>query len=142
MLEHDDMKQDADMIKSVLQKIIDDMNEYEADRIMPEERKPKAAIVEVSTEEKPEESDDILNLYKGSYGISKSNENKGESVEQAEPENQFNQHDELDPTILTELLKKAEEADEDGVLPEERENDLPLELAKLVREKKEKLNPK
>jgi hypothetical protein len=137
MLEHEDKKQDADMIKSVLQKIIDDMNEYEADRIMPEERKPKAVVTEVT-----EEPEDALHLYKGSYGIKSPNENKAESFEQAEPENQFNQHDELDPTVLDELLKKAEEADEDGVLPEDRENDLPLELAKLVREKKEKLNPK
>ena len=60
MLEHDDQKQDADMIKSVLQKIIDDMNEYEADRIMPMERKPKAMIAEIKTEEHPmeEEMDD------------------------------------------------------------------------------------
>jgi hypothetical protein len=56
MLEHEDQKQDADMIKSVLQKIIDDMNSYEADRIMPEERKPKAVVAEVkSVEAQPEE---------------------------------------------------------------------------------------
>jgi hypothetical protein len=136
MLEHADEQQDKDMIKSVLQKIIDDMNSYEADRIMPMERKPKAVEVEVKSEEMPEDSDEVLNLYKGSYGIAKPNENKAESYEEAAPENQFNQHEELDPTILSELLKKAEEADEDGSLPEEREDELPLELAKLVREKK------
>lgn len=61
MLEHEDQKQDADMIKSVLQKIIDDMNSYEADRIMPMERKPKAVMAEVKsieTEPMEEEMDD------------------------------------------------------------------------------------
>jgi hypothetical protein len=146
MMEHQDEKQDVDMIKSVLQKIIDEMNQFESDRIMPADRK-KAVITEIHAEGSPEEEvmespeEDKLEpmeLYKGSYGIPKPNEDKGESVEQAEPENQFNQHEDLDPTVLTELLKKADEADEDGVMPEERENDLPLELEKLVREKKSK----
>lgn len=41
---HDDMNQDKDMIKEILQKIIDEMGSMEADRIMPENRKPKMAM--------------------------------------------------------------------------------------------------
>lgn len=145
-MEHDDKMQDMDMIKSVLQKIVDEMNQFESDRIMPEDRKAKMAM-DIHAEgspademlESPEEDKlEPMELYKGSYGLPHPNDDKGESVEEAEPENQFNQHEDLDPTVLTELLKKADEADEDGVMPEERENDLPLELEKLVREKKSK----
>jgi len=57
MLEQAD-SQEKDMIKSVLQKIIDDMNSYEADRIMPEARKPKAVVAEVkSIEAEPIEAE-------------------------------------------------------------------------------------
>lgn len=147
MMEHDDKMQDMDMIKSVLQKIVDEMNSFEADRIMPDDKKQKASVMEIRAEgipgeevlESPEEkANEPLEFYKGSLGIPRSNENKAESFDEAEPENEFNQHEDLDPTVLSELLKKAEEADEDGMLPEERESDLPLELQKLVQEKKNK----
>ena len=84
---HEDKQQDADMIKTILQKIIDEMNTMESDRIMPEERKPKvmAAKVDVMTPESMDEGSD-----------------------------------ELDPTVLSELMTKAGEADESGSLPEDR----------------------
>lgn len=104
MLEHEDQKQDTDMIKSVLQKIINEMNEFEADRIMPEERKPKAVMAEVKTVE-PVESEEM--------------DTEG-----------------LSPEVLSELMTKAESADEEGNLPEDQEDSLPSELANLVREKK------
>lgn len=44
---HEDMSQDKDMIKSVLQKIIDEMDTMESDRIMPEHRRPKMMKMEV-----------------------------------------------------------------------------------------------
>ena len=53
---HEDMQQDTDMIKSVLQKIIDEMNQMETDRIMPESRKPKVMKTEVEVV-KPMEED-------------------------------------------------------------------------------------
>ena len=112
MLEHEDQKQDMDMIKSVLQKIIDEMNEFEADRIMPEEKKPKAMVAEVhAVEGSPEE----------------------EAMESPEEEKT---EDGLNPNVLSELMDKAESADEEGNLPEDHENSLPPELAALVREKK------
>lgn len=60
---HDDKAQDADMIKSVLQKIIDEMGTMEADRIMPEHRKPKMVKMEVETVKPMEEEmeDEELN---------------------------------------------------------------------------------
>lgn len=105
---HEDMKQDTDMIKSVLQKIIDEMNGMEADRIMPEERKPKMVKTEVEIVKPMEEE-------------------MGEEMES----------EELDPAILGELMHKAGEADESGELPEDRESELPLEIAEAVKRKKE-----
>lgn len=101
---HEDQSQDMDMIKSILQKIIDEMGSMEADRIMPEGRKPKMMKMEV------------------------------EAVKPMEAEME---DDELDPNVLGELMNKAEEADESGELPEDKENDLPPEIAEAVRRKKE-----
>ena len=47
MMPQDNKAQDVDMIKSILQKIIDEMGSMEADRIMPEDRKPKMMKMEV-----------------------------------------------------------------------------------------------
>lgn len=63
MMPHEDVKQDKDMIKSVLQKIIDEMDMMESDRIMPEHRKPKMVKTEVEVvkpaEEMEMESDEL-----------------------------------------------------------------------------------
>lgn len=104
MMPHDDKTQDADMIKTVLQKIIDEMNGLESDRIMPEERKPKM----VKTE-----------------------------VEVMKPMEEEMESDDLDPNVLGELMSKAGEANESGELPEDRESDLPPEIAEAVKRKKE-----
>lgn len=104
MMPHDDKAQDMDMIKSILQKIIDEMGSMEADRIMPESRKPKMMKMEV------------------------------EAVKPMEAEMD---DEELDPNVLGELMNKAGEADESGELPEDKESDLPPEIAEAVRRKKE-----
>lgn len=132
-----DMNQDKDMIKSVLQKIIDEMDTMESDRIMPESRRPKAVEMEVKTAQPMDEemeSDELdpnvlgelmskageadesgalpedresdlppeirdavsrkkeQGLYAGSDGVRRPNEDRGESIVEAEPENQRNQH--------------------------------------------------
>lgn len=49
----------ADMIKTILQKIIDEMNMLESDRIMPENRRPKAVQIEIEADvHKPDELGD------------------------------------------------------------------------------------
>lgn len=107
MMPQEDQHQDADMIKTILQKIIDEMNTIEADRIMPEDRKPKimAAKVDVMSPETME----------------------------GEPENE----DGLDPAVLKDLLDKAGQADESGSMPEDRESDLPPEIRDAVNRRKE-----
>lgn len=96
---HEEMNQDKDMIKSVLQKIIDEMDMMESDRIMPESRRPKAMKME---------------------------------VEAVSPIQEETESDELDPTVLSDLMARADEADESGALPEDRENDLPPEIRDAV----------
>lgn len=104
MMPHENMK-DTDMIKSVLQKIIDEMNSLESDRIMPEDKKPKMVKME---------------------------------AEIIKPKEEMEMDDEeLDPMVLDELMAKAGQADESGELPEDKENDLPPEIADAVRRRKE-----
>ena len=103
-MSHEDMSQDKDMIKSVLQKIIDEMDMMETERIMPEHRRPKAMAMK---------------------------------VEAVEPMHEETESDELDPSVLGELMTKAGEADESGALPEDRENDLPPEIRDAVSRRKE-----
>lgn len=98
----------TDMVKSILQNIIDDMNDMEADRIMPEDRKPKAMKVEVKTATpKPEMVEETM------------------------------EDDELDPAVLDELMTKADQADENGLLPEDAEDELPPDIADSVRRKRQ-----
>jgi hypothetical protein len=106
MLEHEDQKQDADMIKSVLQKIIDDMNAYEADRIMPEERKPKAVIAEVK------------------------------SVEATPLDGIESDEEGLNPEVLAQLMEKADTASPEGETEEDMDEGLDPEIARLVQEKR------
>ncbi len=104
MMPHEDMSQDKDMIKSVLQKIIDEMDMMESDRIMPESRRPKMMKME---------------------------------VEAVKPMDEMEDEEGLDPAVLGELMNKAEEADESGELPEDKEMGLPPEIAEAVKRKKE-----
>ena len=97
-----------DMIKEILQKIIDEMGTLESDRIMPEHRRPKSIALEVET------------------AIPVSEES---SIEDDE---------DLDPTVLDELMTKADSADETGALPEDMEDGLPPEISEAVRRKKER----
>ena len=97
-----------DMIKAILQKIIDEMGTLESDRIMPEHRKPKAMEVEIKADaHAPEEV----------------------MIEEED--------EDLDPNVLSDLMTKADEADETGALPEDAANDLPPEISEAVRRRKE-----
>lgn len=58
MMPQDNMSQDKDMIKSVLQKIIDEMDTMESDRIMPESRRPKMMKMEVEAVKPMDETED------------------------------------------------------------------------------------
>lgn len=113
---HDDKPQDMDMIASVLQKIVDEMNGYESDRIMPMDKKQGMSM----------------------GGIPHANEDKAETLDQAEPENQDNQHEPLDPSVLKELMSKADQADSDGSLPDDHESEFPSEIQMLIAEKRKK----
>ena len=93
-----------DMIKEILQKIIDEMGTLESDRIMPEHRRPKAMKIEVES---------------ATPVVSKEIEDE-----------------ELDPSVLSELMNQAGNADETGALPEDTENDLPPEISEAVRRKR------
>lgn len=113
---HDDAAQDSGMIAEVLRKIADDMEGYEANRIHPKV--------------------EVMHLAEGSAGIPHPNEDSAETVDQAEPENQDNQHEPLDPKILAELMDKAGQADDSGTTPDDTMDDLPPEIADAVRKKK------
>lgn len=119
-IQHDDHEQDADMIKTVLQKIIDEMNGMESNRIMPESKHPK-----------------VMALSAGSEGIPHPNSNHAEMPVEAEPENQDNQHEALDPEVLKTLMDRADQADESGSLPEDDFLGLPPAIADAVRKRKE-----
>lgn len=119
MMQHDDMPQDAEMIKSVLQKIIDEMNGLEADRIHPKMT--------------------VMKLSEGSEGIPDPNENSAETPMQAEPEHmegEDNQHEPLDPEVLKQLMDKATTADDQGSTPEDEENMFPSEIQDAVNRKR------
>lgn len=113
-VEHSDQAQDAEMIKKVLQKVIDDMNSLESDRIHPK----------------------VMKLNAGSMGIEKPNENSAETPEEAEPENDQDQHGPLDPDVLKTLLERAGEADETGSTAEDKFLDLPPEIADAIKRKR------
>jgi hypothetical protein len=104
---HDDEMQDVDMIKQVLQKIVDEMNGLEANRIH-----PKMAAVKV---------DAVMP--------------KDDSKMDGEPEPDADDQN-LDPAILSQLMDKAGHADDSGALPEDHESDLPPEIAAAVQKKK------
>ena len=114
---HGDEAQDAEMIKSVLQKIIDEMNGMEADRIMPAHMKPGYAHGDVVAPEHPAE-------------------NHAETLDEAEPENEAN---ELDQNVLETLMEKAEGAHEDGSTDEDVEADLPPTIVEAIRIKKQQM---
>lgn len=141
---HEDMSQDKDMIKSVLQKIIDEMDMMETDRIMPESRKPKMMKMEVETvkpldDMQDEELDPAVlgelmtkageadesgalpedqmsdlppeireavsrrkeqGFYAGSDGVRRPTEDRAESISEAEPAHQRNQHPKLTSSEL------------------------------------------
>lgn len=100
---------DAALAKSVLHKMVDDMEGYEAARIHP--RKPDHA------------------------GVVNPTEDKGENFDEAEPENSENQHD-LNPKVLGDLLNKAGSAHEDGSTSEDLEEELPEEIRSAVNKKR------
>jgi hypothetical protein len=113
MMPHDDMSQDADMIKTVLQKIIDEMNGFEANRIMPDSHKPKMMAAKVDISANP--------------------------IEETQAEMPDENSSEMKPDVLKELLDKAGTADDSGSLPEDNTEGLHPSIAALVAEKRKKL---
>jgi hypothetical protein len=101
-----------DMIKSTLQQIIDEMNDMESQRILPEGHSAKR--VEISADIKPEVETPEENVIEGGQ-------------------------EELDPAVLKELISKAGESDSEGNLPEDQESEFDPEIAKLIAEKKKNL---
>lgn len=97
-----------DMIKEILQKIIDEMGALESDRIIPEHRRPKAIALETKIAAPISEELDIET------------------------------DEDINSTVLDELLIKADNADETGLLPEDVTNDLPDEITETIRRKKKR----
>lgn len=108
MPQHDDQAEDADMIKQVLQKIIDEMDSLEAGRIHP---KMVAAKVDVAA----------------------SPEHPGIEDDQPEPDADDQG---LDPDVLKQLMDKAGSADDSGATPDDQLGDLHPDVAMAVRKKK------
>jgi len=109
-----DKSQDMDMIKTVLQKIIDEMTDMESQRMLPDGHPSKH--VEIAAKVEP--SDNPME----------------ESMES--PDMESSEHDDK---ALSGLLDRSGQADETGALPEDHEEDLPPEIAALVAEKRKKL---
>lgn len=118
--------QETDMIKSTLQKLIDDMNAMESDRISPPA--PEAAAM-------PDEMDKAPGLFLGA-GISRPNENHAEMYPEAEPETQENQHEPLDESVLNALLDKASHADDEGGTHDDYMDEFDPDVAAAIRKKK------
>jgi hypothetical protein len=103
MMEHDDSTQDAEMIKRVLQKVIDEMDEMESSRVMPEHMKPKMEMTKVEMapkEETPMDEEEGLDP-----AIMQSLMDKASSAD----ENGATEEDSLeglDPEIAAAVMKK------------------------------------
>ena len=140
MPQHDDQDEDAEMIKQVLQKIINEMDGLESNRIHP---KVMAAKVDVTAPKdgmpSPDQPEDQMMAFGGAAGLKDPNGNHGETPEESEPENQFNQHEGLDPDVLKKLLDRAGMADESGSESEDEFLDLPPAVADAVRKKRQPL---
>lgn len=106
---HGDAPQDMDMIKMVLQKFIDEMDNMDAAHMMPADKRPMPVEAKMSV--------DAAGPETGMMGDDESN-------------------GDLDPAVLSQLMDKAGQADADGALPEDHEDDLPPELSALVKMKK------
>jgi hypothetical protein len=111
---HDDQTQDLDMLKGILQKVIDEMNDMETNRILPDGHPKKKMAVEATVAAEPSPMDDM-----------------GEEMPEEE-------NGELDPAVLKELMDKAGQADESGALPEDQQDDLPPEVAAAVAARRKK----
>lgn len=107
--QHADEAEDADMIKSVLQKIIDEMDGLEANRIH-----PKMAMQ--------------MDITKAPEGSPEEEKGEDPSMEQDEAD--------LDPEILSKLMDKAGTADDSGELPEDKSAGLPDSVMAAVNKKK------
>lgn len=111
MMQHEDQSQDESMIKQVLQKIIDEMDGMEANRIHPKMMAAKIDVAPMHDE---------------------SMEPKAEEMSETSEE----ESSELDPSVLSSLMEKAGSVNEDGASPEDSMDDLPPSIADAVRKKK------
>ena len=152
MPQHDDEAEDADMIKKVLQKIIDEMDGLESNRIHPKMAAPSMDAVDPDKDQDndmnpaldPDQASDKPQMmaHGGAAGLRDPMSNHAETPEESEPENQFNQHEGLDDDILKKLLDKAGDADESGSESEDEFLDLPPAIADAVRKKRQPLPKK
>ena len=113
MPQHDDQAEDADMIKQVLQKIIDEMDGLEAGRIHPKMAIQKTEVIGAPHDESAENPAE-------------------EASETPEEENAEG----LDPDVLKQLMDKAGSADDSGATPDDQMSDLHPDIAMAVRKKK------
>jgi hypothetical protein len=107
-MQHNDEAQDAQMIISVLQKVIDDMKSMESDRLMPDHMKPKVEMAKIDVAAPKEDT--------------------------SMPEDE--QDSDLDPDILSKLMDKANSADDNGATPEDNVDELDPDIADIIRNKK------
>lgn len=119
---HDDADQDKaqtiDLIKQTLMKVIQDMTAMESDRMLPDGHpmKIKAKVVAAPTDGSTDSPD---------ADMSGTSDDAGSD----------------DPKMLESLMGEADKSDDQGMLPEDHENDLPPEILDAVRKKKAASTP-
>lgn len=107
MPQHDDEKQDVDMISHILRKIADEMDQMDADGYLPDHMKPKQAniTVEAHSADEPQDSDgeesDDTSLLPSLMDKSKEADDEGNLPE--------DKSEEVDPSIAAIVSAKKQE---------------------------------
>lgn len=103
---------EMDQIKSMLQKVVDEMDSMESNRILPDGHPSKMTAMAVKAT--PE------------AGIA------------ADEPDMNDDSTDMDPNVLSQLMDKATTADDSGTLPEDQNSDLPPEILAAVERNKKK----
>lgn len=109
MPQDDDKAQDMDMISQVLRKVADEMDKMDADGYLPDHMKPK--MVEAKVEASP--------------------------LDDMPMDDDSDESD--DASMLPSLMDKAGMADDEGALPEDKQDDVDPAIAAIVAQKKKEL---